>query len=67
MPVRIQRLPRVSIKEVYMDFRETEEQVMLRKTVRKFARKEVKPLSIDFFIGLTVWEAITINIRNKSQ
>ncbi len=31
-----------------MDFRETEEQTMLRQMVRKFAQNEVKPLSREF-------------------
>ena len=31
-----------------MDFRETEEQVMFRKTARKFAQNEVKPISLEF-------------------
>ena len=31
-----------------MDFRETEEQVMLRKMVRKFAQEEVKPVAIEY-------------------
>jgi alkylation response protein AidB-like acyl-CoA dehydrogenase len=31
-----------------MDFRETEEQIMLRKMVRKFAQEEVKPVGIEY-------------------
>lgn len=31
-----------------MDFRETEEQVMLRQTVRKFTQKELKPIAAEF-------------------
>jgi len=31
-----------------MDYREDEEQVMLRKMVRKFAQEEVRPLSVEF-------------------
>jgi acyl-CoA dehydrogenase len=31
-----------------MDFRETEEQTMLRNMVRKFAQDEVKPMSVEF-------------------
>ena len=31
-----------------MDFRETEEQTMLRQMVRKFSQNEVKPLSVEY-------------------
>ena len=50
-----------------MDYRETEEQVMLRQTVRKFAQNEVKPLSVEFDKKVDPKESFSWELLKKAS
>ncbi len=50
-----------------MDFRETEEQTMLRQMVRKFAQNEVKPVSVEFDKKLEPKECFPWDLLKKAS